>query len=78
MVANRASDDPDRTIGPGSGSNIAPAIFALTFTAIDTILRSLFDLIYHCFLASTHLVLREVEICHDCQGGIHERGVLRE
>lgn len=49
MVATRAIDDPDRTIGSGSGSNIECTIFALTFAAIDTILRVLFGTILHYF-----------------------------
>ena len=42
-MTNRGSDDLDRTIGLGSGSNGKGAIFALTFAAIDTIVRRLVE-----------------------------------
>ena len=46
-MTDRGSDGPDRTIGPGSGSNGEGAIFALTFAAIDTIVRSLIESSFH-------------------------------
>ena len=47
MVTNRGSDGPDRTIGLGNGSNDEEAIFALTFAAIDTIVRNLIESFFH-------------------------------
>ena len=46
MVTNRGSDGLDRTIGLGSGSNDEDAIFALTFAAIDIIVRNLNESIF--------------------------------
>ena len=46
MATNRGRDSPNRIIGLGSGSNDEGAIFALTFTAIDTIVIHLFELIF--------------------------------
>ena len=46
MATNRGRDSPNRTTGLGSGSNDEGAIFALTFTAIDTIVLHLSELIF--------------------------------
>ena len=47
MVTNRGRDGSDRTIGRWSGSNDNGAIFALTFTAIDTIVINIIESISH-------------------------------
>ena len=47
MVTNRGSDGPDRTIGPGTGSNHEDAIFTLTFAAIDIIVTHVGESIFH-------------------------------
>lgn len=75
MVVDRGSDGPDRTIGPGSGSNYEGAIIALTFAAIDIIVTA---------RVSRFITDRQPVFSHAwggltiARGGIHERGVLRE
>ncbi len=78
MVTNRGNYSPDRTIGLGSGSNDEGAIFALTFAAIDTIVRNLIESIFHGSAASVHPLLQEGNSLTTVRGGIHERGELRE
>jgi hypothetical protein len=47
MVTIRGCDGLDRITGPGSGSNDSEAIFALTFAAIDTIVRNLLGMVFY-------------------------------
>jgi hypothetical protein len=47
MVTIRGCNGLDRTIGLVSGSNDDEAIFALTFAAIDTIVRNLIGLVFY-------------------------------
>ncbi len=78
MVTNRGNYGPDRTTGLGSGSNDEDAMCALTFAAIDTIVRNLTELIFHRSAASVHPLLQEGNSLTTVRGGIHERGELRE
>ena len=78
MATNRGNDGPDRTIGLGSGSNGESAIFALTFTAIDTIVLHQVESIFHSSAASVYPFLKEGEFAATVRGGIHERGESRE
>lgn len=55
MATNRGRDGPNRTTGLESGSNNEGAIFTLTFTAIDTIVIHLSELIF--------VVLQPVSTC---------------
>jgi hypothetical protein len=57
MATNRDGDGPDRTIGLGSGSNGEGAIFALTFTAIDTIVIHLVESTFESSAAGVYPLL---------------------
>jgi hypothetical protein len=78
MATNRGPDGSDRIIGPEDGSNDEGAIFALTFTAIDTIVIHVFESTVPCLEATVHPLLREETFVTTVRGGIHERGEWRE
>ena len=67
MATNRGRDSPNRTTGLGSGSNDEGAIFALTFTAIDTIVLHLSELIFVVLQPVSTCAVRGI-VCHERQG----------